>query len=367
MHAPPTFTPTTTPPPAERDAARYYQGLEHLVTVVQRLTVCRTLDDVVAIVRRAARELTGADGAAFILNDAGTCHYLDVDPVGPVRKGQRVPPHACIGGWVMRNRRAAVIADVSADPRIPPGAYEPGCVKSLAAVPIRSFDPVGAIGTYWAARREPTAREVQLLRALADTTAVALENVRVYSELEQRVRDRTRELEAEVAERRRAEEEVRQLSLTDDLTGLHNRRGFLLLAEQEWKVARRAGVSCALVYADLDELKETNDTYGHEAGDALIRDAGRVLRATFRDADVVARLGGDEFAVFALACPPDAGAVKARLTARCEEFNRQAGRRSRLAMSVGVVPCDPGATLDQLVARGDEAMYREKRARKAIR
>jgi diguanylate cyclase (GGDEF)-like protein len=367
MNASSTLTPPVIAPPAERDAARYCQGLERLVAVVQRLSFCRTVDDVVAIVRRAARELTGADGAAVILNDAGFCHYVGEDAIGPLWKGQRFPLHACISGWVIRNKRAVVIEDVFTDPRVPAQAYRATFVKSLAVVPIRSLDPVGAIGTYWASHRTPTANEVQLLRALADTTAVALENARIYSELEQRVRDRTRELEAEVAERRRAEGEVRQLSLTDDLTGLHNRRGFLLLAEQEWKVARRAGVSCALVYADLDRLKETNDTYGQEAGDCLIRDAGRVLRATFRDADVVARLGGDEFVVFALACPPDAAAVRARLLTRCEELNRQAGRRAPLAMSIGVVPCDPGAALNQLLARGDEAMYREKRARKAVR
>jgi diguanylate cyclase (GGDEF)-like protein len=363
----PILTPTALPPPDDLDAARYYHGLEHLVTVVQRLAVCRSQDGVVAIVRKAARELTAADGSAVVLKEGEFCHYVDEDAVGPLWKGKRFAMHDCIAGWVIRNRRGTVIEDVTADPRVDPATFRPTFVKSLAMVPIRALDPVGAVGIFWASHYRPTAREAQLLRALADTTGVALDNVRVYAELEQRVRDRTKALEAEVAERRRAEEEVRQLSLTDDLTGLHNRRGFMLLAEQEWKVARRAGVSCALVYADLDGLKETNDTYGHEAGDTLIRDAAKVLKGTFRDADVVARLGGDEFAVFALACPPDAAAVRARLSARCDEFNRQPGRAYRLAMSVGVIPCDPGSTLDQLLVRADEAMYQEKKARKAVR
>lgn len=367
MQTPLNVTPMPIPLPDERDAIRYYQGLEHLVTVLQRMSLCRTQEEVTGIVCRAARDLTGADGAAVVLKDGDACHYVDDNATGPLWRHQRFPLSADVAGWVIRNKRAAVIEDAAGDPRVPADTYRPTFVKSLAVVPIRSLAPVGAIGNYWAEPHRATAREVQLLRALADTTAVTLENVRVLSELEQRVRDRTRELEAEVAERRKAEEEVRQLSLTDDLTGLHNRRGFMLLAEQEWKVARRAGVSCALVYVDLDGLKDVNDTFGHEAGDALLRDAGRVLRTTFRDADVVSRLGGDEFAVFALACPPDAAAVKARLSARCEEFNRQPGRGYRLSMSVGVVPCDPGASLAQLVSRGDAAMYNEKKARKAVR
>jgi GAF domain-containing protein len=155
-----------------------------LVGAVQRLSLARSIPEIQAIVRTVARHLTGADGATFVLRDGQHCFYADEDAISPLWKGQRFPLQACISGWAMLNRRPAVIEDIYADARIPHDAYRPTFVKSLAMVPIRTLDPVGAIGNYWASRHQPTPSEVELLQALADSTAVAIENVRVYQELE---------------------------------------------------------------------------------------------------------------------------------------------------------------------------------------
>ena len=166
-----------------------------LVETVQRLAMARDVTAVRGIVRHAARRLTRADGATFVLRDGDRCHYVDEDAIAPLWKGQKFPMTACVSGWAMLNRRPAVIEDIYADARIPHDAYRPTFVKSLVMVPIRTLDPVGAIGNYWATRHRPTAEEVRLLQALADSTAVALENVRVIAELEERVKVRTAELE----------------------------------------------------------------------------------------------------------------------------------------------------------------------------
>jgi GAF domain-containing protein len=163
--------------------------LEHLVTVVQMLSLARTLDDVMQIVRRAARRLTGADGATFVLREHDLCYYADEDAIAPLWKGRRFPIDICISGWVMLNRQPAVIEDVYADARIPADVYLPTFVKSLVMVPIRTMAPLGAIGTYWAKRRQAGPQEVHLLQALADTTAVALENVLSHKKLEQGVQN----------------------------------------------------------------------------------------------------------------------------------------------------------------------------------
>jgi signal transduction histidine kinase len=176
-------------PVAELDSAY------RLVEAVQQLSLARNLDQVMEIVRHAARSLTGADGATFVLRDGGYCFYADEDAISPLWKGRRFPLETCISGWVMLHREPAAIVDIYADPRIPADAYRPTFVKSLAMVPIRSSAPIGAIGNYWAEPHEPTAAELRLLQALADSTSVALENVQLYGELEQRVRDRTAELE----------------------------------------------------------------------------------------------------------------------------------------------------------------------------
>ncbi len=170
--------------------------MEQLVEVIQQLSLARDLPAVMDIVRHAARKLTGADGATFVLRDDGKCFYAEEDAISPLWKGQRFPMSACISGWVMLNKQPAVIEDIYADPRIPADAYRPTFVHSLAMVPIRTIDPVGAIGNYWASRHQPTPEQVKVLQALADTTAVAMENVRVYEELEQRVRHRTSELQS---------------------------------------------------------------------------------------------------------------------------------------------------------------------------
>lgn len=183
-------------PDTDNSADYYVRAMEHLVSVVQELSLARKLEDIMAIVRHAARKLTGADGATFVLRDNGFCYYADEEAIGPLWKGKRFPLEVCISGWAMLNCQPAVIEDIYADSRIPADAYRPTFVKSLVMVPIRSLDPVGAIGAYWATRRQPKPEEVKILQALANSTSVAMENVQLYAGLEQKVAERTARLQA---------------------------------------------------------------------------------------------------------------------------------------------------------------------------
>lgn len=171
-----------------------------LVDVVQELSLAHDLETIMAIVRRAARELTGADGATFVLHDAGRCYYADEDAIAPLWKGKRFPLDACISGWAMVHREAVAIPDIYADSRIPADAYRPTFVKSLAMVPIRIAEPIGAIGNYWARSHTVTPEEIELLQALANSTSVAMENVAIVKDVEARVRSRTLQLEAAMRE-----------------------------------------------------------------------------------------------------------------------------------------------------------------------
>ena len=146
---------------------RYLRAMERLVAVVEELSLARSLERVQDIVRKAARELTGADGATFVLRDNGHCYYADEDAIEPLWKGKRFPMGLCISGWVMLNRRPVIIPDIYLDSRIPHDAYRPTFVHSLAVVPIRTLAPIGAIGVYWSASYTATADELQLLAALA--------------------------------------------------------------------------------------------------------------------------------------------------------------------------------------------------------
>ncbi|MDR3404421.1 MAG: ATP-binding protein [Chthoniobacter sp.] len=169
--------------------------VDRLVSVIQQLSLARSMEAVTAIVRRAARDLTGADGATFILREGDECHYVDEDAISPLWKGRRFPMSACISGWAMLNRQPAVIEDIYADPRIPADAYRPTFVKSLVMVPIRTESPIGAIGSYWATPHLATEEEVRILQTLADSTSIAIENVMLYTGLDDAIRTRNAELE----------------------------------------------------------------------------------------------------------------------------------------------------------------------------
>lgn len=174
------------PTPADPDNASgaYVAAMERLVGVVQDLSRARDLDAVTAVVREAARSLTGADGATFVLRDGDQCYYVEENAIAPLWKGRRFPMSVCVSGWAMLNARSVVIPDVYADPRVPVEAYRPTFVKSLAMMPIRRTAPIGAIGNYWSDHRVPSPEELSILQALADTTSVALENAELYMRLQ---------------------------------------------------------------------------------------------------------------------------------------------------------------------------------------
>ncbi len=154
-----------------------------LINVIQALSTCRDLDSIVAVLRGAARRLTGADGITVVLRDGDNCHYAEEDAVGPLWKGRRFPMKTCISGWCMLNAEAAVIEDIYDDPRIPHDAYRPTFVKSLAMVPIRKEEPIGAIGAYWKDNHLATEDELAVLEALGGSASTAFANVQLIAML----------------------------------------------------------------------------------------------------------------------------------------------------------------------------------------
>lgn len=170
-----------------------------------------------------------------------------------------------------------------------------------------------------------------------------------------------------VDELEKANERLRNVSLTDGLTGLNNRRGFMILATGLLKFARRAGYPLCLIYIDLDSLKYINDTFGHVAGDTALTYFARILTDTFRDSDVIGRLGGDEFVVLlADATESDLADMRARLQSFVEAHNLQAGQGQTLSFSLGVIRIAPNSTesMEELLSQADEAMYKHKVSRR---
>ena len=168
-------------------------------------------------------------------------------------------------------------------------------------------------------------------------------------------------------ERHRVQQTLQSLSLIDDLTGLHNRRGFLALAEQHVHLILRKGAAL-LVYVDLDGLKAINDAYGHSEGNRALIATANVLRSSFRQSDVLARLGGDEFCVLLTdACQNTARHVRKRLQWRVDYTNALSNACFRLSLSIGIaqVPVVHQPPLEELICLADALMYEEKRNKQA--
>jgi diguanylate cyclase (GGDEF)-like protein len=164
-------------------------------------------------------------------------------------------------------------------------------------------------------------------------------------------------------ERHQLQRALQNLSLLDDLTGLHNRRGFMALAEQHLRLIRRKGAAL-LVYLDLDNLKLINDSFGHPEGNRALIETANILRACFRQSDILARLSGDEFCVLMTdACRDTAVQVRKRLQQRLELTNSRSSRRYHLSLSMGIanVPTYGSPRLEELLRVADALMYEQKR------
>ncbi|HOR92493.1 MAG TPA: PAS domain S-box protein [Spirochaetota bacterium] len=164
-------------------------------------------------------------------------------------------------------------------------------------------------------------------------------------------------------------ENLREMAIKDELTGLYNRRGFMMLAEQQMKINRRSELGMAIFYVDMDNMKLINDTFGHHEGDKALIDAAAILRLCFRDSDIIGRMGGDEFAILAIDCNRhDIEIMQNRLIENINEFNAKSLREYQLSLSIGSIFIhDSSGNIEDILVRADKTMYRNKLERKKQR
>lgn len=198
-----------------------------------------------------------------------------------------------------------------------------------------------------------------------------VKNQLLIQQQRQQLVEQNQRLAQAIEERLQAEAEVKQLSLTDELTGLYNRRGFFLLAEQQLRIARRTQTSGCLLFVDLDGLKQINDSLGHEVGDRAIVNAAQLLKQTFRDADIVARLGGDEFVVLIPTCLDNSNEFYSRLQVNIDRFNQACELEGhcfyQISMSVGIqfFAATTNTSLENLLVQADKLMYEDKHIKRS--
>lgn len=165
-------------------------------------------------------------------------------------------------------------------------------------------------------------------------------------------------------EKQRLVVELRKFSLSDDLTGLLNRRGFMRVAEHQLKVAKRSKREMLLLYMDFDHLKQINDALSHRDGDRALIEVANLLKQTFRESDIIARIGGDEFVVLTTGAGEDSTEILIhRLREKLDTNSLKLELPYKLSISVGIArydlenPCE----IDELLHRADTAMYEQKK------
>ncbi len=167
----------------------------------------------------------------------------------------------------------------------------------------------------------------------------------------------------DITQRKKLEKELREASLTDELTGLLNRRGFMTLSEKQVQISKRYKRTFAILFLDLNEMKQINDSFGHQSGDQALIDLADLLRKTFRSSDIISRIGGDEFTVLINEPRPE---IEKTITKNfkniLDAFNKRSGRPYKLSTSLGIThfnPADP-QSIDDLIAEADKLMYKQK-------
>jgi diguanylate cyclase (GGDEF)-like protein len=328
-----------------RELRRAVEGLKAFNDVGRSLTSTLDQGQVLAIVMEKVGEILRPASWAFLVADE-RCGDLEIHVAmgeGAERlTGQRALPGEGIAGWVAEAGQPVLLEEARVDPRFSERVdpSPPGGPRSYLAAPLRQMERVLGVVAVAAWPERPFAPDdLRTVAGLADYAAIALSNARNF-------------------------ERVRELTLIDDHTGLYNARHLHRALEAEVARARRFDRELSLVFLDLDHFKCVNDAYGHQAGSALLREVGAVMRAHLRAIDVPVRYGGDEF----VAILPEAGREQARTVAeRLHRAIRETvyleDRRLavRITGSVGIatLPAD-GETAEDLLRSADRAMYRAK-------
>jgi diguanylate cyclase (GGDEF)-like protein len=326
---------TTRPTELGPGAGGSLEGYQRLTSVLRSLVGEQSVDAVLERIATDLRQLVPcADVVLWELVGDSTLvpRLIDGDDQEEMR-GLRIPVGEGITGRAVLDQEPISSSDAHADPRaglVPGTLPEP---EAILCVPLTARAVrLGALTLYRRGRnRGFSDDELELARQFADVAAIALHNAKTLAEFQ-------------------------RLALTDDLTGLANRRRFREELEQLAAAAQRHGTPLSLLLLDVDDFKEMNDRNGHAAGDEILREIAVAIRRRIRASDLAARIGGDEFAVLLPHTNKDEATLVARdLIAHLEESRATPGR---LSVSVGLASGTDA--LEALFGQADSALYAAK-------
>lgn len=311
------------------------------------------LGKVMQVVVEHATGLTGASGAVIELAEGSDMVYRAASGSAASSLGTRIPRDASLAGLCVEQGEALKCDDTETDPRVNKDFCARVGMRSMIVVPLRHFDSV--VGVLKVMSDKPnhfTDLDIQTLRLISGLTAAAMSHATEFE-------TRKEQLDA-----------LFYKATHDPLTGLANRALFLDRLRHAVTVSRRDKSGLAVLLLDMDNMKAINDSLGHQAGDAALKEVAKRANSVLREVDTLARLGGDEFAAILFGVH---GRIGADTTIHRIGLTFQAplmydGRALDIGVSIGAAICpDNGEDCDSLMHAADLAMYKVKRERRAAR
>ncbi len=328
--------------------SRHAAAIDTLMEIARALASPNEIQDILEQIMCQVSRLLNPKAWSLLLKDEVTGELeftVVVSDVADNLKGARIPAGHGVAGWVAENGESLIIPDVRSDTRFA-AEFDKKLsftTKSIACVPVKSQNKVYGVielinsiecGVFDEA-------DDQILTAIADFAGIAISNAKAL-------------------------EQIKQLVITDDLTGLYNSRYFFEQIEYEVERAKRYLSPLSLVFFDLDHFKDVNDTYGHLTGSRLLAEVGAVVSRNIRITDKGARYGGDEYVII-LPHTEKKGAIslaqKLHHELYAQEFSSNSGKLLNVSGSFGVASFpDDAITSSELISAADEAMYQAKEA-----
>ncbi|MDT8440179.1 MAG: sensor domain-containing diguanylate cyclase [Desulfuromonadales bacterium] len=325
---------------------RRNRELEALIEIGKTLTSTVEIEEVLEVIMQQVSLLLKAQAWSMLLRNPETGELtfaISVSPAAEKIKGMTLARGQGIAGWVAENGEPLVIPDVRTDSRFSDQIDRASSfiTQAVLCVPMRSKESVLGVIELVNGPNERIFKDadLQILATIADYVAIAIENARNF-------------------------EKVKELVITDDLTGLYNSRHLHTLLDEEIERVKRFGGKMSLIFIDLDFFKQVNDTRGHLVGSRTLTEIGQLIKQNIRKICKAARYGGDEFVIIL----PNTGKSGAMTLATklCELFREydfvdDDGEPFKLTASFGLAtyPDDAGSKND-LIRLADEAMYRVK-------
>ncbi len=329
-----------------KERQRLTKELSALRLIISEINSTLELDKVLDLIIQKAIQVVKAERGSLMLFDYKKEELYIKSSVRLSKKTVstvRIAPGEGIAGWVFKEGKPLLVKEGEKDPRFKKFENVDEELKSIISVPLKIKDQIIGVINIDNKRKFNIFNmdDLQLLSTFANQAAIAIQNAKLH-------------------------QEIKQLAITDDLTGLYNFRYIKDRLEEEVKRAQRFKHLLALIMADIDHFKEFNDNYGHLAGNKVLQNIADILRSNIREVDIAARFGGEEFIIILPeANKKEAHKIAERIRIKVEDYNfinKKSHPNEKVTLSLGVTSCfQESVTPQGLIYKVDQALYQAKR------